>query len=332
MVVQLAGGFLPLLLLAWLPAGLVHQIPPTIDVSVRLDLILQCLVQPGSNSTAGKVKEFNTMQNNGEKQNEGGVEMNKSSACPIFINVNNASMGTCTCRMENTTNVSENRHSEQNKHGTVSQPKESVITVECRLKIWSENPAVHVQWYKNPRLEVGNQTNTTALGKNSTNLTLCAASTEICGFRVFIRRINLTDTGHDPQGTDPSCGPSQTNVTKEEACTGLKFLMCIIFGLAVGTFLYMPIIGLLLWQCRRNSKGKLTSRQVAEENQLGTAAPVTGTEDLTYANLKFEKKETKPASSDVVYTEIKPPQQQQSVGDASAANAGVDVSPEGQGK
>lgn len=62
------------------------------------------------------------------------------------------------------------------------------------------------------------------------------------------------------------------------------------------------------------------------------AAPVTGTEDLTYANLKFEKKGTKPTSSDIIYTEIKPLQQQQKSRDAGAADAGVDVSPEGGGK
>lgn len=39
-------------------------------------------------------------------------------------------------------------------------------------------------------------------------------------------------------------------------CAGLSFLLCIIFSLAVGTLLYMPIICLLLWQCRRNRKGK----------------------------------------------------------------------------
>lgn len=60
------------------------------------------------------------------------------------------------------------------------------------------------------------------------------------------------------------------------------------------------------------------------------AAPVTGTEDLTYANLMFEKKGKKPTSSDVVYTEIKPSQQKQSGGDAGAANAAVDASPEGE--
>ncbi|KAM6250988.1 uncharacterized protein M6G45_009179 [Spheniscus humboldti] len=132
----------------------------------------------------------------------------------------------------------------------------------------------------------------------------------------------------------PGCGPGafQTNVTEKETWTGLSFLLCIIFGLAIGTLLYMPIICLLLWQCRRNRKGKLTSRQVAEGNQLSTASPVTGTKDLTYANLKFEKKGTNPTSSDVVYTEIKALQQKQGSGDAGAANAGVDVSPEGEGK
>lgn len=39
-------------------------------------------------------------------------------------------------------------------------------------------------------------------------------------------------------------------------CAGLKFLLSIFFGLAVGTLLYMPIIGILLWQCRKNRKGK----------------------------------------------------------------------------
>lgn len=62
------------------------------------------------------------------------------------------------------------------------------------------------------------------------------------------------------------------------------------------------------------------------------AARVTGTEDLTYVNLKFEKKGSKPSASDVVYTEIKPSQQKQSSRDAGAASEGVDVSPEGEGK
>lgn len=62
------------------------------------------------------------------------------------------------------------------------------------------------------------------------------------------------------------------------------------------------------------------------------AAPVTGTEDLTYANLKFEKKGTGSASSNVIYTEIKPLQQKQSGGDGSAACTEVDVSPKEEGK
>ncbi|OWK61666.1 hypothetical protein RLOC_00000335 [Lonchura striata] len=64
--------------------------------------------------------------------------------------------------------------------------------------------------------------------------------------------------------------------------------------------------------------------EIGSENL--TAAPVTGTEDLTYANLKFEKKGTTSASS-VIYTEIKPLQQKQSGGDGSAASTEVDVSP-----
>lgn len=62
------------------------------------------------------------------------------------------------------------------------------------------------------------------------------------------------------------------------------------------------------------------------------AAPVTGTEDLTYANLAFEKKGTGSASSNVIYTEVKPSQQKQSGGDSSAATTEVDVSLNEEGK
>ncbi|XP_059681055.1 uncharacterized protein LOC132318289 [Gavia stellata] len=259
--------------------------------------------------------------------------MTKDVAQLVFVGVNEAHTGLYTCRTENPRNVPENRR-KRNKYEMVSQPEESVTTRQCVFKIWSENLTVHVKWYEGP--EVGYQTNTMALGENCANLTyssMRAANTRICGCKVFIRRINLTDTGNSMQGTVPSCDPGtpQTNVT-EKTRTGFKFFLCIIFGLAIGTLFYMPIIGLVLWECRRNRKGKLTSSQVAEGNQLSTAAPVTGTEDQTYANLKFEKKGTKSASSEVIYTEIKPSQQKQSSGDAGASHAGVDVSPEEEGK
>ncbi|XP_052653792.1 uncharacterized protein LOC128146448 isoform X2 [Harpia harpyja] len=333
MEVRLAGGFLPLLLLAWLPAELADLFSATIDVSVGLDLVLQCLLQTGLSSTAGEVKWFNTTQN---EQNKGGVEMKNGSAQLVFTSVSKAHTGTYACRMENMRNMSRNRCSQQKECG--SQPGKSVITMECMFQILLENHTVHVKsWYKDAGLEVGSQTNTTALRENCTNLTstgMHAANMKICGCAVLITTINLTGTVNGTQGTVPSCGlgTPQSNVTEKETWTGLRFLLCIIFGLAVGTLLYMPIIGILLWQCRRNREGKLTSKQVAEGDQLSTAAPVTGTEDLTYVNLKFEKKGTKPAASDVVYTEIKPSQQKQSGRDAGAANEGVDVSPEGEGK
>ncbi|PKK19391.1 putative LOC102098435, transcript variant X2 [Columba livia] len=384
MEVQLAGGLLPLLLLAWLPAGLTHQTSATIDVLVGLDVILQCLLPT---STTGEVKWFNITQNNGGKQNES--EMEEHSAQLLFHNLNKAHTGTYACRTKSTGTTFRNRHSGQNpgktnkptspqrsreegprkkkqrlKRGTtllrweataaqkfrnnsevpqgkVRQPEESDIPMDCWFKIWTENLIVHVKWYKSAGLEMGSQTDTVALGENCTELTSSdesVASVGLCVCRVFVTRINSTDTGNGTQEAVPTCVPGalQTNVTEKETwtalCAGLYYPLCIIFGLAVGTLLYMPIICFLLWQRRRNRKGKLTSRQVAEENQLSTAAPVTGTEDLTYANLKFEKKGTKPTSSDIIYTEIKPLQQQQKSRDAGAADAGVDVSPEGGGK
>ncbi|XP_049661029.1 uncharacterized protein LOC126040533 isoform X2 [Accipiter gentilis] len=329
MEVWLAGGFLPLLLLAWLPAEHAYLFSATIDVSVRLDLVLQCLLQTGLSSTAREVKWFNITQT---EQNKGGVEMKNGSAQLVFTSVNKAHTGTYACRMENMRNVSRNRCSQGQQCD--NQPGKSVITMECMFQILLENHTVHVKlWYKDAGLEMGSQTSTTALGENCTNLTstgMHAANMKSCGCAVLVTAMNLTGTVNGTQGC--GLGTPQSNDTEKEIWTGLRFLLCIIFGLAVGTLLYMPIIGILLWQRRRNREGKLTSKQVAEGDQLSTAARVTGTEDLTYVNLKFEKKGSKPSASDVVYTEIKPSQQKQSGRDAGAASEGVDVSPEGEGK
>lgn len=80
---------------------------------------------------------------------------------------------------------------------------------------------------------------------------------------------------------------------------------------------------------RGDAEGKARALVIALSLQ---AAPVTGTEDLTYADLKFEKKGTKSASSNVIYTQIKPPRQKQRGEDAGAADAGVDASPKAEGK
>ncbi|XP_075289810.1 uncharacterized protein LOC142362856 isoform X2 [Opisthocomus hoazin] len=319
----LPGRFLPLLLLARLPAGLAHQFSAIVDVSIGLDVVLQCLLQTGSSSTTGELKWFNTTQNSEANQNKYGVEMKEDSAQLTFSGVNKSHTGSYACRTESTRDM------------PMEETENPDITMECRFEIWSENLVVHVKWYQRTHLEVGSQTNSTAPGKNCGELTspgVCAASSCICGCGVFITRTQATDAGNGTPGTVPSCGPleSQSNVsekrTRTAVCAGLHFLLSILFGLTVGTLLYMPIIGLLLWQRRKNRKGKLTSRQVAEGNQLSTAAPVMGTEDVTYANLKFEKR-TAPTACNVVYTEMKPPQQKQGGGDAGAADAGPQAPP-----
>ncbi|XP_054697089.1 uncharacterized protein LOC129212479 isoform X4 [Grus americana] len=205
---------------------------------------------------------------------------------------------------------------------TASRPEESVISMECRFKICSENLKVYMKCYKPAHLEES-ETNTMALEIDCTNLislSICAAKMGNCVCGAYVTGMNSTDSGNGTQWTIPILS------------VGFNFPLCITFGLALGTLLYMPIIGLLLWQCRKNRKGKLASRQVVEGNELSMAAPVTGTEDLTYADLKFEKKGTKSASSNVIYTQIKPPRQKQRGEDAGAADAGVDASPKAEGK
>ncbi|XP_015495179.1 uncharacterized protein LOC107209707 isoform X2 [Parus major] len=183
--------------------------------------------------------------------------------------------------------------------GAVSQQVQPGTTVQ--FEICLENLTVQVKWCKPECLEGENQTNTVILGENCLNFTsssLCTAHTGICACKVFITRPNLTDTGNSTQTAVHSCGCAEplTDVTGK------------------------------VWT------GELMSGEVAERNQVNMAAPMTGTEDLTYANLNFGKKETVPASSNVIYTEIKPSQQKQSAGDGSAASTEMDASSKEEGK
>ncbi|XP_035399490.1 uncharacterized protein LOC118246466 isoform X2 [Cygnus atratus] len=76
----------------------------------------------------------------------------------------------------------------------------------------------------------------------------------------------------------------------------------IIPGLVVLSLFFL--ICVLVCLCRRNqrnAKGKSESKHVAEMNQLSTPQ----NEEVVYMKLKFEKTETKPAASEVVYAEIK---------------------------
>ncbi|KAM4894493.1 uncharacterized protein FYW23_007537 isoform 3-T3 [Sylvia borin] len=189
--------------------------------------------------------------------------------------------------------------------GTARQQVKPETTVPLELCL--ENFTVQVKWYKPGCLEGGNQTNTVVLKENCMNFTnssLSTAHTRICVCTVLITRPNLTDTGNSTQGK--ANGNSTQGKANDCSCEGLQ-----------------NDLKEKIWT------GKLMSREVAEGNQ---AAPVTGTEELTYANLNFEKKGTGSVSSNVIYTEIKRSQQKQSGGDGNAASTEVDVSPHEEGK
>lgn len=90
-------------------AGLARQISAPVDELVGLDLVLPVLAPDRLEQHHRGGKGFNTPQNNGKKQNKGGVERNKGSTQLVFTSVNEAHTGSCTCRMENTMNVPDSR-------------------------------------------------------------------------------------------------------------------------------------------------------------------------------------------------------------------------------
>ncbi|KAF2984189.1 hypothetical protein EK904_013323, partial [Melospiza melodia maxima] len=191
---------------------------------------------------------------------------------------------------------------------TASQMAKPVITVQ--LKIDLENLTVQVKWHNPECLEGKNQTNTECLGEKCMNFTssnLGTAHTGICVSEVVITRPNSTDAGN--QTNTVFLSGKCTNFTSSSLCR-------VCTGICVcRAFITRP-----------------NSTDAGNSTQAANLTPVTGTEDLTYANLKFEKKGIGSASSNVIYTEIKPLQQKQSGGDGSAACTEVDVSPKEEGK
>ncbi|XP_014744512.1 PREDICTED: uncharacterized protein LOC106860915 isoform X2 [Sturnus vulgaris] len=210
--------------------------------------------------------------------------------------------------------------------GAVNLQTEPVNTVPS--KICLENLTVQVKCYNPECLEGEIRTNTVVLVENSMNFSiskLCTACTEIPVCRVSITRPNSTDTGNSTQRA--VVGENCMNFSISSLCTACTEIS--VCRVSITT----PNLTDTGNSTQAAVLRDLLSEEVAEENQTSTAAPVTETEDLTYANLNFEKgKGTGPASSNVIYTEIKSLQQKQSGGDGSAANTDVDVYPKEEGK
>ncbi|KAI1235537.1 hypothetical protein IHE44_0002416, partial [Lamprotornis superbus] len=299
----LANTFLPLLLFTWLSVGAVSlQTKPVNTVLSKI-----CL----ENLTV-QVKWYKPECLEGEIQTNTVVLVENSTNFSIS-RLCTACTEISVCRVSIT---------RPNSTDTGNSPQRAVLGENCMnfnisnmCTNCTEICVYRVSITRSNSIDTGNSPQRAVLGENCMNFSissLCTACTEISVCRVSITTPNLTDTGNSTQAAV------------------LNFL-CILLGLAVGTLLHMPVIGFLLWQRRRNTTGELLSEEVAEENQASTAAPVTETEDLTYANLNFEKKGTGPASSNVIYTEIKSLQQKQSDGDGSAANTDVDVYPKEEG-
>ncbi|XP_068549295.1 uncharacterized protein [Anas acuta] len=127
----LLRAFLPLLLLAWLPAGLTQQHSvPSMKINVS-ELSLQCLFQMVSNCTDQTVKQFVDQIKNMMEKKEEIVEIRISyEEKPSAVgSMNETKTATCTCEMSNTTGVKDETNKTQHELGPEMSPTSSP---ECK--------------------------------------------------------------------------------------------------------------------------------------------------------------------------------------------------------
>ncbi|XP_066860673.1 uncharacterized protein [Anser cygnoides] len=109
-------------------------------------------------------------------------------------------------------------------------------------------------------------------------------------------------TNKTQQESEPETSPTST--PEPQIQEGIIHTYIIPGLVVLSLFFLICVLACLCRRNQRNAKGKSESKHVAEMNQLSTPQ----NEEVVYTKLKFEKTETKPAASEVVYAEIKPQQ------------------------
>ncbi|EOB00991.1 hypothetical protein Anapl_00337 [Anas platyrhynchos] len=122
----LLRAFLPLLLLAWLPAGLTQQhLVPSVRINVS-ELSWQRLLQMVSNCTDQTMKQsVDQIKNMMKKVEIVEIRMLYGEKHSAVGSMNETKTATCTCEMSNTTGVKDETNKTQHELGPETSPTSS---------------------------------------------------------------------------------------------------------------------------------------------------------------------------------------------------------------
>ncbi|XP_048814250.1 uncharacterized protein LOC125699112 [Lagopus muta] len=301
MSILVVKGILPLLLLAWPPAGLADQCSQTTSVSLGSDLTFHCL----PNSLDREVVWCDTLSKKKKAEKDTGSALHKENVSSnfTFTSVNEKHAGNYTCKMK-TCPIAENKNRPCKNHKAKDTcGKRNPL---CWFMLWTENKTMHVKWWTCPE-PPDNCLEHSKAHHSDSHGSMDAASAEPMVCTVSSR--SFTGTENATQGMAPSSDP-KTSPTREpqiqEGLIAIIYLYAIPGLVVVTLFLLLCILVCLCRRKQKDAKGTPESKHAAEMNQLSTPPPAPQTEDLTYAKLIFERTGAIPAASEVVYTEIKP--------------------------
>ncbi|XP_077166317.1 uncharacterized protein LOC143823673 [Paroedura picta] len=327
--------FLTLLFLSYLRTGSskmqsptsVTQTPPSVTVTEGSSVHMECSIQIRNN-----VWSIEWIKNGTEK-----INLTDSNRTQIFTNIEEktsrlvlrktviADSGFYRCILSElekqffpsnatwlTVNAITDLMVNQTPAEHISQAEGTTVTIGCQFRTVGDYNSTDVKWYRN-----GNLLNSTGgsfrieldLERGFTSLTLTNATVSDSGSyrcRVESRSRNLTGSGEASRVTITTATRTTQQPDREQWDTQL-----ITIGVAAGAgvaILLLAMAGVIMWKHRSKISRSDCGTPPAKEIPLHPSL-VSQPSELTYADLRFKKREVQP-DAEVIYAEVRAPRKQ----------------------
>ncbi|XP_077787951.1 neural cell adhesion molecule 1-like isoform X3 [Podarcis muralis] len=197
--------------------------------------------------------------------------------------------------------------------GPIHEVEGADVTIECRFRTVGRNSSMYVSWDKDG-LAV-EQANKTGSYRITQNLRAGFASLTLTNATVSDSGLYVCNVGREPRNQTKSSGiASHVVITKRDKQpetdsgspgAGIGAGIGAGAGGAAGILLLLLLLSVLAWRYKKRAKESTTETEAAATKEAGTHLPLTSRQkELTYASLRFNKKEVEPDAG-VIYAEVR---------------------------
>ncbi|KAM3829136.1 tyrosine-protein kinase-like otk isoform 2-T2 [Vipera latastei] len=302
------------------PNVVVSQTPQQVSRKVGGNVTITCNFSRVDNPSLMEVKWYKDKQ---ELRNPKHTEKSKQKAFLKLVNVNLEDSGNyvCTIRIRNRTgsgngtwvNITAAKLLVIQSPPSIQATEGENLTMDCRVQ-GNETKHLHnVSWYKTA--SDGQKT----LMTHGTDVLIDRAS-------LFLQNIKKEDSGNYTCEVDRYGQGKGTRVTilgheknikvhgdnrkpgSPQENTGGEIVIPLGVGVAVGTLVFLLLLGAVVWRSKRKNKGASENpsevEPAASKEARKHASLTKQVSEVTYADIRFHKREV-PPDAEVVYAEVK---------------------------